>query len=184
MKTVMIDMDNVLTDGVFKEYIEEFYKIEIDLNEIKDYAYVQKLTKKDSKQFWEFVQDKNFYLEAPLFQDCYEVLEKLNSKYDLYIVTSYLWNEEIDVSGHNLKNKYYYLKERLHFIGPEKYIFTTNKSLMNFDIRIDDRLNNLSGATTKLLFTAWHNKDLSKEELKKKNTIRVNSWKEIEDILL
>ena len=55
---------------------------------------------------------------------------------------------------------------------------------MNFDIRIDDRLNNLSGATTKLLFTAWHNKDLSKEELKKKNTIRVNSWKEIEDILL
>ena len=43
MKTVMIDMDNVLTDGVFKEYIEEFYKIEIDLNEIKDYAYVQKL---------------------------------------------------------------------------------------------------------------------------------------------
>lgn len=184
MKTIMLDMDNVITDGVFKEYIEEFYKIKIDLSKITEYNYVQKLTSKDSKRFWKFVENKNFYLDAPLFVDCYEVLEKLNRKYDLYIVTSYLWNEDIDISGNNLKNKYNYLKEMFPFIGPEKYIFTTNKKLMNFDIRIDDRLNNLSGAKIKLLFTAWHNKEISKEDLEKENIIRVNSWAEIESILI
>ena len=36
----------------------------------------------------------------------------------------------------------------------------------------------------KLLFTAWHNKDLTDDELKKQNIIRVNNWKEIASILL
>ncbi len=184
MKTLMVDMDNVITDGIFKDYIERFYKTKIDLTKIKDYNYVQKATQKDSKNFWNFVKEKNFYLEAPLLEDCYEVLEKLNEKYDIYIVTSYLWNESIDISGNNLKNKYNYLKETLPFIKPEKYIFTTNKKIMNFDIRIDDRLDNLSNSKNKLLFTAWHNKDLPDEKLQQLGVTRVNTWKDIENILI
>lgn len=88
------------------------------------------------------------------------------------------------MSGNNLKNKYYYLQEQLTFITPEKYIFTTNKNLMNFDVKIDDRIDNLEGATTKLLFDAWHNRDLTESFLKEQNVIRVHDWKEIETILL
>lgn len=184
MKTLMVDMDNVLTDGVFKDYIEEFYNKKIDLDEVKVYAYVQEITKERTEEFWEFVKNRNFYENAPLFQDAKKVLKKLNKKYDVYIVTSYLWKETLDLSGDNLRDKYYYLKEMLPFIDPAKYIFTTNKNVMNFDIRIDDRLHNLDGAETKLLFTAWHNKEISDSELKYQNVIRVNSWKEIADILL
>ena len=72
----------------------------------------------------------------------------------------------------------------LPFIRPEKYIFTTNKNIMNFDIRIDDRMNNLEGSDIKLLFSAWHNRDIRKEELKKRNVIRVENWYDIEKILL
>ena len=55
---------------------------------------------------------------------------------------------------------------------------------MNFDVRIDDRLNNLAGADVKLLFSAWHNKNYSDTELKENNVIRVNNWKDVEKILL
>lgn len=183
MKTLMVDMDNVITDGVFKEYIEEFYDRKIDLDEIKEYTYVQEATKENTNEFWEYVREKNFYSNAPLLEGCYEVLEKLSKKYDVYILTSYLWNETIDLSGDNLKNKYYYLREMLPFIGPEKYIFSTTKKLMNFDIRIDDRLGNLAGAETKLLFSAWHNREISEEKLKRENVIRVDSWFDVLNVL-
>lgn len=184
MKTIMVDMDNVITDGMFHDYIEKFYNTKIDSTEIKSYYYVQELTKDRKEEFWQYVSDKNFYLNALLFDGCYEVLEKLNRKYDVYIVTSYLWKETIDLSGNNLKNKYYYLREMLPFIKPEKYIFTTNKNIMNFDIRIDDKINNLDGSDTKLLFSAWHNRDVREEELKRDKIVRVNNWFDIEKILL
>lgn len=184
MKTIMIDMDNVITDGVIKNYIEEFYHKKVDLDKIKSFYYVQEATKDNCEEFWEYMRDKNIYQDAPLLKNCFEVLKKLYSKYDLYIVTSYLWRETIDLSGNTLKNKYEYLKEMLPFIDSSKFIFTTNKTIMNFDIRIDDRINNLEGAEKKLLFSAWHNLDISDDELKKQNIIRVNNWKDIERELL
>ena len=44
MKTIMLDMDNVITDGSFKELIEEFLNIEINLEQTTEYGYVQKYT--------------------------------------------------------------------------------------------------------------------------------------------
>lgn len=183
MKTLMVDMDDVITDGMFLQYINEFMKTDYKLDDISDYYYVQKLIG-DRYDFWDYISDKNFYQDAPLLDGCYEALEKLNKIYDIYIVTAYLWTESRDISGNNLRNKYNYLREMLPFIGPEKYIFASNKRIINFDIRIDDRMSNLEGATTKLLFTAWHNKDITDLELAKNNVIRVNNWKEIIDILV
>ena len=181
MKTIMLDMDNVITDGSFKELIEEFLNIEINLEQTTEYGYVQKYTEPFKDEFWEWIKDKNFYENAPF--NCKEVLERIKDKYNIFIVTSYLWKETIDLSSNNLKNKYEYLRKELPFISPEKYIFTTNKNLLNFDIKIDDRIDNLKGGKIKLLFTAWHNKNISDEELKKDNIIRVNNWQEIENIL-
>lgn len=183
MKTLMIDMDQVITDSLFIDLINEFLGTNYKLNDFKNY-YLQDVIRDKKEEFWNFVKDRSFYEGATLFEGCYEVLEKLNKKYDVYIVTAYLWNDVIDVSGDNLRNKYYYLREMLPFISPNKYIFTTNKNLLKFDIRIDDKLENISGADTKILFTAWHNRDLSDDELRSKNVIRVNNWDDIEKILL
>ena len=35
-----------------------------------------------------------------------------------------------------------------------------------------------------MLFTAYHNKTITEEELKKEGAIRVNGWKDVEKILL
>lgn len=70
----------------------------------------------------------------------------------------------------------YFLYEKLDFINPKNYIFACDKSVANCDIKIDDKINNIEGVKTKLIFTAWYNKDLRDEELKSKNIVRVNNW--------
>lgn len=184
MKRIMIDMDNVITNPLFLDFINEFLGTNYKLDDLDEY-YLQKLITKDSDKFWDFINNKNLYKGIELFDGCYEVLEKLNKKYDVYIVTAYIWGDAYDEFIVNtLRDKYLFLKEKLPFIKPEKYIFTINKNIINFDIRIDDRLNNLEGSETKLLFTAWHNKNYSDIELKEKGVIRVNNWKDVEKILL
>lgn len=184
MKRIMIDMDNVITNPLFLEFINEFLGTNYKLDDLEEY-YLQKLITKDSNKFWNFINNKNLYEGIELFDGCYEVLEKLNKKYDLYIVTAYIWGDSYDEFIVNtLRDKYLFLREKLPFIRPEKYIFTINKNIMNFDVRIDDRLNNLAGADIKLLFSAWHNKNYSDTELKENNVIRVNNWKDVEKILL
>ena len=179
----MIDMDKVITDSRFLDLINEFLGTNYEWNDFKTY-YLQEIIGDKKEEFWNYVKDRNFYEGATLFEGCYDVLRKLNDKYDLYIVTAYLWNDVIDISGDNLRNKYYYLREMLPFINPNKYIFTTNKNLLKFDIRIDDRLDNIMEADTKILFTAWHNRDLDDKFLEDNNVIRVNSWDDIEKLLL
>lgn len=179
MKTLMIDMDDVITIGNFNKYIEEFMGIKINMDEITNYYYVQDLVESKKDEFWKYVENKDLYKGAPLFEDCYDVLKKLNDKYDIYIVTSYLWTDGIDISGKNLGYKYYYLKEMLPFIDPSKYIFTTNKKLLKFDIKIDDKYENLENSDMKILYNSWHNNNIEYTDV-----TRVNNWKEIEEILL
>ena len=74
-------------------------------------------------------------------------------------------------------------KFQIKWLINSRFIFTVYKTIVNCNIKIDDEINNIEGAETKLLTTAWHNKDLSYKELKNQGIIRVNNWKEIGDIL-
>ena len=124
------------------------------------------------------------YENATLLPDCYETLKVLSKYYKIYICTDYIWREIVGYAGNNLRNKYNFLYDKLDFIEPKNFIFVGDKSVVNCDIKIDDKVINIENAKTKLLFTAWHNKDLTDDELKKQNIIRVNNWKEIASILL
>ena len=186
MKTIMIDMDDVITHNYTMKFINEFLGTNMNLEEQTDF-YLQNLTGDRKEEYYEYISKRNLYGDCPMLDDCKRVLELLNEKYELYIATSYLWNQnskDNDSSGTNLKNKYYYLKEKLPFIKPEQYIFITNKALLNIDIKIDDRINNLDNCETKILFSNWHNRNISKEELEEKKVIVVESWKDIEKLLL
>ena len=130
-------MDNVITNGNFIHFVEEFLHEKIDLDAYNKY-YMQELIEGREEEFKAIYQYKNLYADAPLLEGCYEVLEKLNEKYDVYITTSYIWKKDVMDAAENLKNKFHYLKEMLPFIDSSQYIFTTHKEIMNFDIRIDD----------------------------------------------
>lgn len=179
----MIDMDNVITNNCFTLFLEEFLNKKLDFNTL-NVKYRQEVIEGREEEFKSIYEYKNLYENAPLLGGCYETLKKLNEKYNIYIVTSYIWGKDIINPAENLKNKFNYLKENLPFISPNNYIFTQNKKLMHFDISIDDRLSSLENADLKILFNSWSNKSIKEEDLKKNNIIRVNNWNEIEDLLL
>lgn len=184
MKRLLIDMDNCITEPLIIEYINEFKNTNYKLDEQTEFYLQDYLITENKEEFIKFLNTKNLYENVSLKDNCYEVLKELNKIYDIYIVTSYIWKDGMeDASSNNLANKYNYLKEKLPFIKPEKYIFTTNKNIIEADIGIDDRLNNLTHLHKKILFDAWHNKNITDEELETIGAVRVYSWLDILRIL-
>jgi len=185
MERIMIDMDDVICENGFLTLVNDFLNTNYKKEDIKTY-YIQDVIPKEKYQEWtEFFNSKNVYEYVEFLPNTYDVMEKLSKKYELYICSSFIFRDNEEYSAKNLKNKFEWLYENLPFISPNNYIFTTNKEIVNCQIKIDDKLSNLNGnAKIKMLFDSYHNKDISKEELEKKNIIRVNGWKDIEKILL
>ena len=185
MKKIMVDMDEVICGGGFLNLVNEFLEANYKIEDIKIY-YIQDLIPKERYKEWsKFFNAKNVYDYCEMIEDTYEVLEKLSKKYEIYIATDYIFRDNKEYSANILKNKFNWLYEKLPFIEPSNYVFTVNKEIINCDIKIDDKLSNLKGkAETKMLFTAYHNKPITEEELKQEGAIRVNGWKDIEKILL
>lgn len=185
MKKIMIDMDDVICGGGFLAIVNEFLETSYKQEDIKTY-YIQDVIPKERREEWKkFFENKNIYDYTYIMPDAYEVMEKLSKKYELYIATAYIFRDDEWKSAEHLKNKFNYLMKEFPFIKPEQYIFTSSKRLIDCEIKIDDKSSNLEGnAEKKLLFTAYHNKNVTDEELKEDGLIRVNNWKEIERILL
>lgn len=182
MKSIMIDMDNVITEGNFSRILEEYLGYKPDYKSLKGY-YLQELLGDKKDDFFNKFKDINLYKKAKLLPNCYDVLKKLNKHYKIYICTDYIWKEIVEYAGNNLKNKYNFLYKKLNFIEPKNYIFAFDKSVIKCDIKIDDKIENIMDADIKILYTAYHNKNISEEELKEKNIIRVNNWKDVYEVL-
>ena len=185
MEKLIVDMDDVLCEKGFIRMINEFLGTNYEQEDAKSY-YINDLIPKDRIKEWaKWYSNRNTYDYVNIVENAQEVMEKLNQKYELYIATAYVFRDAPEISGKTLNDKYNFLCKNFPFIDPHKFIFISNKDLLEADIRIDDSPEKLMGkARLKLLFTAYHNKNLTETELKENNFIRVNNWKEIEKILL
>lgn len=180
----MIDQDFVICDCGFLYLINEFTHKNYIIDDFANYYMQDAIPTEDKEEWFKFFGSNNMYEHAEFIGNAYEVIQKLNEKYEVFIVTSYIIKDDISISGKVLKNKFEWLQKNLPFINPYNYVFASNKDIIDCDIKIDDRLSNLTGNSIKLLFTAYHNKKLSDEELNNSNIKRVNNWEEIEKILL
>lgn len=184
MKKLIIDMDDVICERNFIDMVNDFLKSNYEQEEIGSYYINDIIPKEKMKEWIDFFANNNVYEYGRPCKDSFETIEKLNHLYDIYIVSAYIFRDDESLSGKCLKDKFDYLYKNLPFIDPKKFIFANNKELIKADIRIDDSLKNLtSEAEIKLLYTAYHNKNITDEELKNNGITRVNSWKEIYDIL-
>ena len=183
-KSIMIDMDEVIVVGRFSDYLVEFLG-NVNFENLHTQNR-QDLIKGREEEFRRIYKYKNLYKNnngdyiEPL-PNCVDVIKKLNEVYDVYIVTSYIWKEDVIDAATNLKNKYEYLHYWFPFIDTNKFIFMTNKTKIKYDIGIDDRISNLQSCNKKLLFTEFRNKKITDEELTDKGIIRVNNWLEVEN---
>lgn len=186
-KTIMIDMDEVIVKGRFTDFLNEFLG-GVDF-ELLNGFYRQDLIKGKEEEFKKIYMYKNLYKNddnswiEPL-SNCIDVIKKLNNVYDVYIVTSYFWKENVIDAASNLKYKHEYLKHFFPFMDENNFIYIADKSKIRFDIGIDDRPKNLINCDKKILFTEFRNENISDEELLKDNIIRANDWLEIEKLLI
>ena len=150
--------------------------------------YKQDLLKEREQEFKDKYQFENIYKNGdgsfidPL-PDSIEVLRELKEYYELYIVTAYVWKNNVIDAAHTLKNKFEYLSHFFPFIEPNNIIFSTHKTKMHFDIGIDDRPKNLENCDLKLLFSEERNRTMPDEELKEKGLVRVDNWQEVAKVL-
>lgn len=179
---IMIDMDDVITSGGFLYLINEFLGTNYDMDYFKEFHMQDVLPDKDA--FFKWFLTKNMYDHCTLLPNAKEVIEELNKHYDVYIGTSYVFRDIPEESSIILKQKCDYLQKKLPFITPFQYIFLYDKSLLDVDIKIDDKPSNLTNCKRNLMFTAWHNTKMTDEELEALNIERVNNWLDIKNKLL
>lgn len=185
MKKIMIDIDDVIVDyNGYLGLVNAFLKTDYSIDDVQGF-YIQDLVPAELKEeFTSFFITQNTYSYSNINSDCIEVIKELDKKYEVYICSAYVFRDHLLYSGDALKHKFEFLVSNFPFLDPNRFTFQTNKSLLNCEIKIDDKIENLENAETKILYTAYHNKHISDEELRKQNISRVSNWNDIRNILL
>ena len=181
-RILLIDMDDVITTHGLLNLINEYMGTNYTYNDFKSFYMQDSIPNKE--EFFKWFISQNMYENCNMSECCYETLEELNKFYKLFIATSYLFPEIARECGYILNQKFEYLNKNLPFIKPEQYIFISDKSILKAYARVDDRVDNLEGSEKKILFSAYHNLDISDEKLKEKGIERANNWVEVKEKLL
>ena len=171
MQRLIVDMDGVLADvySQFMAFEERHTKKKRALSEISGKSELEAFT-----HAREYVRTPGFFRGAPVVPGSQEVLQKLNSVYEVFIVSA---ATEFPLS---LGEKLAWLEEHFSFIKWPQIVFCGSKRIVMGDIMIDDHFKNLDffkGRT--LLFTQPHNQN---EDSKWHE--RVSTWEEIARLLL
>lgn len=180
MKKIVIDVDEVICNTTFLYYINKFLKSNYKLEDFDTY-YLDDIIPKDKKEdFYDFYMKHDVYEKAELIEGAYEGLKWINENYELYLLSSCIMFNKEKESGKLFMDKYNFIMSKLPYINPERIIFSNVKNMIVADIQVDDRLKHLLGPITeKILFTAYHNRKISEEELMKYNVKRINNWVEL-----
>lgn len=184
MKTIIIDLDDVITTGNFDRLIEDYMGRKILPEEIKGYYKQEVLGDKRDDFFDNYFFEHDVYENAKLIDGSYDVIKKLNDKYKVYICSDFNIVDRPKRSGIHLKNKFNFLVRNFDFLTVDQFIFSCNKDLIHADIKIDDKIKHLTNGDMRILFSAYHNVNISDEELAKNGIIRAGCWQDIEHLLL
>ncbi|HLO43501.1 MAG TPA: hypothetical protein VK175_04145 [Leadbetterella sp.] len=169
MKTIIIDMDDVLADASAR--ILEIFNELNNTNISKDFF--------DNRDFYEFINsnghktyrhrlfDPGFFGGLEVMPDAQEVVKELAAKHNVYVVSA------ATEFPNSLKEKYDWMAEHFPFISWRNFMLCGDKSIVKGDIMIDDHEKNLKSFDgEKLLFDAMHNKLLTGYH-------RVHDWQEV-----
>lgn len=172
MARIIIDMDDVMADAV-GHLVNYYYKAtgELISSEAMNGKHVQECCSKP-ELIREFLYTPGFFRTIPLMEHSQQVVAALNTHHEVFIVSAAMEFPQ------SLIEKYEWLAEHFPFLSWRQIAFCGSKAMVNGDYMIDDHLKNLDYFNgEKLLFTSPHNTLIDKYT-------RVNSWKEVADLLL
>jgi 5'(3')-deoxyribonucleotidase len=182
-KTIAVDMDEVIADAL----AEHLFRYNRDFPPVpSDPHYPNPLTVEDlrGRRLWQVVpkcrhaaldayfRADDFFRDLPVMPDAQRVLERLQSRYDVFIATAAM---EVPTS---FTAKFLWLEEHFPFIAPSHIVFCGDKSILCADYLIDDNPRQLDLFRGEgILYTAPANVGI--------NTYRrVDHWRDVEAMFL
>ena len=180
MKKAIIDVDDVLALDAFLNALNDFNKSNFKYEDIKGY-YVESLIEEEKiTAFRKFMREIDIYKYARVAPLSKEVLMQMMLEgYDIYPTSKYYSDIDNTLMSYLIPYKCEFLQKNYPFIPIKNYTFINDKLMLDADLRIDDSINNLGGNGIKLLFSAYHNKNIENEELENKQILRVSDWNDI-----
>ena len=173
MKTVAIDMDEVIADAI-KKFIKLYnrdFSTPLDIELIPGTEVFKNIPEDINDKWFEYINEPGFFRDMEVIADSQEVIKELQKKYEVYIVSAAM------EFRNSLTDKYDWLAEHFPNIDWQHIIFCGNK-IIKADVLIDDRTKNFVNFDGRpLLFSSPHNMLITEYE-------RVNNWQEIAKKLL
>ncbi len=175
---IAVDMDEVIADALGEHLLR--YN--------RDFAHegTPALTTRDLRGKWmwdvvpahrlatvqSYIESEDFFAVLPVMPDAQRVLERLQSRYEIFIATAAM---EVPTS---FNAKYRWLARHFPFIPYSHIVFCGDKSILRADYLIDDNPRQLARFTgTGILYDAPHNAAATGYR-------RVQDWLEIEALFL
>ena len=173
MKRLIVDMDDVMADatGQFIDYYEREFGVRVDRAVLNGKGEGEGFPDNHSI-IAQFPYRVNFFRTMTVNENCQEVLERLNRKYELFIVSAAMEFPQ------SLAEKLEWLKEHFPFLGWKQIVFCGSKAIVHGDYMIDDLIHNLERFNgEKFIFTAPLNLHLTHFK-------RLNNCNEVGEIFL
>ena len=170
MKRVLVDMDEVIADttaGMIDWYAKT-YGGGIDYQKMREgKSLVKGFPEQHQTDVRQRLYEPGFFRHLPVIEGSIEVLEQMNKKYEVYIVSA------ATEFPNSLTDKYNWLMEHFPFFTWKQLVLCGVKSMILADFMIDDHSRHLQAFSGKpYLFTAPHNLDEQGFE-------RLDSWKAV-----
>ena len=174
MERIIIDMDEVIADpmGEMISWYNKEYGLPIDYRKMLGGSWVKGFPEDHQPLIRERLHAEGFFRSLPVMKDAVDVLEKMNSRYEIFIVSA------ATEFPNSLKDKLEWLLEHFPFLSWRQLVLCGDKRLVSGDYMIDDHVRNLKHFNgKKYLFTSPHNLDIV-------DFPRINNWKEAGEIFL
>mgnify|MGYP003578655870 CR=1 FL=1 len=173
MDRIAIDMDEVIADVIpkFIKLYNRDFGVPLDLVIEPGNEVFMQIPEDVNQKWFEYINEPGFFRDLDVIPDSQEVIRALQEKYDVYIVSAAM------EFRNSLVDKYDWLAEHFPFLDWQHIMFCGNK-IVEVDVLIDDRIKNFVNFKGRpLLYTSPHNLLITEYE-------RVNSWKDIANLLL
>jgi len=175
MERIIIDMDEVMADtlgGMIKWYRGKGYNGVIDYDKMPGGSWVKGFPEEHQAMIRAHIFDPGFFRDLPVMQDCIEVVEQLNKKYSVFIVSAAM------EFPNSLRDKLDWLNEHFPFLKWQQLVFCGSKSIVYGDHMIDDLVRNFAGFDgKKYLFSGPHNTEITEYT-------RLKGWKDAARVFL
>ncbi|HEY0272954.1 MAG TPA: 5'(3')-deoxyribonucleotidase [Chitinophaga sp.] len=174
MLSIAIDMDETIADPMRKarEWYFRDHGVTFTEEELYGRTLAEALPEDKKGTIHRYLHTPGFFRDLATFPNAVEVIEQLNKKYKVYIVSAAM------EFPNSLRDKFDWLQETLPFLTWRQYCLCGDKSIVQTDFMIDDLARNFTHFKGKAyLYHGHHNVHMEGYE-------RVQDWEDVARKLL